>query len=57
MTLRLICGRVCTKGEGKERLVRKRKRKRRREVNEHFHRLGLLPGNWARMDGIWDRLA
>ena len=30
----LICGRVCTKGEGKERLVRKRKR--RREVNEQL---------------------
>lgn len=23
----LICGRLCTKGEGKERLVRKRKKK------------------------------
>lgn len=32
----LICGRLCTKGEGKERLVRKRKRKRRREVNEQL---------------------
>jgi len=52
MTLTLICGRECTKGEGKERPVRKRKRKRRREVNEHFDRLGLLPQGWNGWDGI-----
>jgi hypothetical protein len=50
----LICGRVSTKGEGKERLVRKRKRRDAERLMSSWptRSRDTLPGNWAGWDGL-----